>query len=446
MNRNILLALAIAAASVTLGGASGCDKSINDDDVTIAVTTRASISTFVVEGNDSSTSAVISGNGGFIAFTSVSTTLVSNAVSGISNVYVRDINSGITELISVTSGGSGGSAASFSPSISSDGRYVVFVSQATDLVAGLDDNLANDIFMRDRQAGTTVRISQTSVGGVGNFGSVKPRISPDGRYIVFESSATNLEGTPDTNNSPDIFLWDQTAAVMERVSLTAAGGIPAAGSFSPGVSADGRYIVYHSGAVDMVTGDLGVAVDVFIRDRQLARTERVSVAFPFGDPNADSFDASISHDGRYVAFASEASNLVSGTDVNGQSDIFIRDLVTLTTQVVSRSTSGALGFGESSEPRISGDGRRVVFQSDAPNLVDGDTNGSIDIFVRDLLSGVTQRVSVRTFGVQASDQENSSSPSISTDGRTVAFESRSEDLVDDDSNGVSDVFIRTPLP
>jgi Tol biopolymer transport system component len=440
-----LAVLLLSAAFGVLCGASGCDESINNDDVSLAVTYRGSLDSRSLEGNDGSTSPAISGNGRILAFVSVATTLVPNPVSGVGNIYVRDLGTGLTELVSVTPGGTGGNGASFQPALSSDGRFVVFASFATDLVTGLDDNLASDVYLRDRQAGTTVRISQTSAGGVGNFGSGRPAISPDGRFIVFESLATNLEGTLDTNNETDIFLWDRQSQVMERISFRADGGIPTGGSFRPDVSGDGRFVVFDSGAADMVTGDAGSSVDVFIRDRQLVRTDRVSVAFPFGDPNDDSFGATISDDGRYVAFNSKASNLTSSADVNNQTDVFVRDLATLTTQLASRSSAGALGFGDSQAARLSRDGRRVAFQSSAPNLVGDDTNGSVDIFLRNLVTGQTQRISVRTFGVQAADREDSVAPSITADGAFVAFESLSEDLVDDDSNGVSDVFYRGVL-
>jgi Tol biopolymer transport system component len=447
MIRKIIFALLVAAAAFPLGGASGCDDSVNDDDVTIPVTIRVSISSASTQGNADSEGPSISSGGRYVVFTSLATNLTSDPIPGnIRNVYLRDLEAKTTELVSVTAGGTGANGNSTGPRVSADGRYVVFTSLATDLVLGLDDNTASDIFMRDRASGTTSRLSQTTAGAVGNGASQNARMSSDGRFVVFESAATNLEATVDTNGSMDVFLWDRNVTGLERVSLRSDGGIPTGSSQNPDLSENGRFIVYDSQAADMITGDAAGKTDVFIRDRQLLRTERVSVAFPFGDPNGHSEFASISADGRFVAFQSQATNLTPETDVNLSFDMFVRDLGALTTTLVSRNSSGALGFGSSYFGRISKGGTRVAYLSEAPNLVEGDTNGNGDIFLFDIPTGGTQRVSVRTFGVQPSDREGSYEPDLSFDGRIVTFESESENLVDDDSNGVIDVFVRSPIP
>jgi Tol biopolymer transport system component len=192
------------------------------------------------------------------------------------------------------------------------------------------------------------------------------------------------------------------------------------------VSADGRYVAFHSEATNLVAGDTNGSEDVFVRDRVTGTTERVSIATGGAEGNGHSSAESISADGRFVAFESQASNLVSG-DTNGQADIFVRDRQTGTTERVSRATSGAQGNSLSGGPAISADGRFVAFLSFSTNLVPGDTNGHYDIFVRDRLNGTTERVSVATGGTQADG--DSYSPAISADGRYVAFAIRGDDFV-----------------
>jgi Tol biopolymer transport system component len=348
-----------------------------------------------------------------------------------------------TELVSVSSAGVQGNSSSYgTPSISADGRYVAFYSPASNLVSG-DTNGSVDIFVRDRQTGTTELVSVSSSGVQGNGSSYSPSISADGRYVAFYSLASNLV-TADTNLYEDVFVRDRQAGTTERVSVSSAGAQGNSSSYTPSISADGRYVAFRSYATNLVSGNVNGYSDIFVRDRQTGTTTRVSVANAGYEGNNDSSSPSISADGRYVAFASLASNLVSGAgDTNGVEDIFVRDRQTGTTERVSVSSAGTQGNGASSSPSISADGRYVAFYSLASNLVSGDTNGTFDIFVRDRQTGTTELVSVSSSGVQGNSA--SSSPSISADGRYVAFYSPASNLVSGDTNGSADIFVRAEL-
>ncbi len=428
--------------------AAACDASVNDDDVSLAVTTRASIDSSQAEANGISVSASISADGRYVAFASTARNLTPETVTGSGDVYLRDLQSRTTELVSLNPSGAGGNGASGAPSVSADGRYVVYQSFATDLVGGVDGNGAADIFLRDRTAGTTERITTISGNTVPNGGSTNPSLSADGAFIVFQSVATNLDGVTDTNSASDIFIWIRASGTIERVSVDSTGDVTDGGSFLPSVSSNGRYVAFESAATDVVSNDLNGFKDVFVRDRTLGKNERVSVANPIGDANEESGAPSISADGLKVAFESKATNLstTGDSDVNGDFDVYVRDRGALSTRLVSRSTNGAQGFGPSRKPSISGGGTRIGYQSDAPNLVSGDTNAVGDVFVFDIPSLVTQRASVRTFGVQASDPQSSFGISLASDGKTCAFVSNAETMVDGDTNGVPDVYVRGPLP
>ena len=337
-----------------------------------------------------------------------------------------------TTRASVASDGAQGNSDSYYPSISADGRYVAFQSDASNLVSG-DTNGSPDVFVHDRQSGQTKRVSVASDGTQGS-GSY-PSISADGRYVAFMSAASNLV-SGDTCCS-DIFVHDRQSGQTTRVSVASDGTQGNSGSEYPSISADGRYVAFRSYASNLVSGDTNGAVDIFVHDRQSGQTERVSVASDGVQGNDYSSYLSISADGRYVAFRSSASNLVSG-DTNGYWDIFVHDRQSGGTTRVSLASDGAQGNYGSSYPSISADGRYVAFMSAASNLVSGDTCCS-DIFVHDRQSGQTTRVSVASDGAQGNN--HSWYPSISADGRYVAFHSYASNLVSGDTNSAPDVFV-----
>jgi Tol biopolymer transport system component len=389
-----------------------------------------------VQGDGNSYVPSISSDGRNVTFESIATNLVAGDTNGVSDIFVRDRLTETTYLVSRNSAGEKGNLESYSPAISADSRYVTFQSFATNLVAG-DTNTADDIFVRDRQTGTTTRVSKNSAGVQGDGASRYPSISADGRYVTFQSSATTLV-SGDTNGVHDIFVRDRNTGTTYLVSKSSDGIQGNDESTYPSISADGRYVAFESIATNLVSGDTN-GVDVFVRDRQTGTATRVSKSSTGAEANGNSYSPAISADGRYVVFESAATNLVAG-DTNVKNDIFVRDRNTGTTTRVSKSSAGVEANDISYYPVITADGRYVTFKSSATNLVSGDTNGVDDIFVRDRNTGTTTLVSRSSSGAQGDDA--SDIPAISADGRYVTFESIATNLVPGDVNGVWDIFVR----
>jgi Tol biopolymer transport system component len=365
----------------------------------------------------------ISADGRYVAFSSLANDLVPNDFGGM-DVFVRDRQAGSTTMASLHSDGNKRSGDSSTAVISADGRYVAFLSVAP-LVAN-DGNFLDDVFVRDRQTGTTTRVSVHSNGTEADARSFPPAISADGRYVVFSSSATNLVDN-DTNGVQDAFLHDRQTGATTRVSVDSNGAQLASGGGAPSVSADGRYVAFQSAGGN------------YLRDRQAGTTTLVSVDSNGVPANGFCAPPAISTDGRYVAFASDATNLVAN-DTNGVRDVFVHDRQTVATTRVSVDSSGAQANGASGSQAISGDGRYVVFQSDATNLVANDIYGVADIYLRDLQTGTTKRVSVDFSGAQLPGF--SGGAAISADGRYVGFDSPGA-AVPGDTNGAQDVFLAT---
>ena len=343
-------------------------------------------------------------------------------------------------LVSVDSAGNLGNSFSYTPSLSADGRFVAFTSNASNIVPG-DTNNTYDIFVRDTLTNTTTRLSVDSAGNQADRNSDGASISADGRFVAFNSDASNIV-PGDTNNSFDIFVRDRLTNTTTRVSVDSAGN-PASG-FSSSISADGRFVAFSSSASSILPGDTNDEPNIFVRDRLTNTTTLVSVDSAGNSADDFSYNPSISGDGRFVAFYSSASNLRPGDTKNRSGNIFVRDRLTNTTTLVSVDSAGNPGNSGSGSPSISGDGRFVAFTSDASNLVPGDTNSEpgivgTDIFVRDTLTNTTTRVSVDSAGTQGNSY--SSSPSISADGRFVAFDSSSSNLVPGDANYTDDIFV-----
>ena len=372
---------------------------------------------------------------------------LSCVVAGAAVPAQADLAAGTTSRASISTAGRQGDRDSNFAVISGRGRYVAFQSDATNLVPG-DTNGLSDVFVRDRLAGTTRRVSVGPGGRQANGESGNlPAISADGRFVAFGSFATNLI-TRDTNNVGDVFVRDQFAGVTRRVSVGPGGRQvhspnDATGSFGAAISANGRFVAFSSWAVDLVPGDTNNSPDAFVRDLLGKVTRRVSVGPGGQQANGFSHVGGVSGDGRFVTFQSDAPNLVPG-DTNGIADIFVRDLLTGTTRRVSVGPKGRQSNGEgSSSPDISAGGRFVVFVSTADNLVSGDVNGTADVFVRDRVAERTRLVSVGVNGQQGDG--GSDLPAISANGRFVAFQSFAENLVPEDANGACDVFVRDLL-
>jgi Tol biopolymer transport system component len=346
-----------------------------------------------------------------------------------------------TVRVNVSSLNAPANGPSAAPSISGDGKFVAFASLADNLVPD-DANGKYDIFFRDLVRGETTLVSVSIHGRPGNGASglgYAKTLSNDGKYVVFQSWATDLVPA-DTNGSRDMFVRDTGSATTVRVSVDSAGHEADADSEGGTISGNGRFVAFSSEADNLVPGDTNAADDVFVHDLVTGQTILVSVGTGGVQGNGDSYWPSLSDDGRLVAFYSEASNLVPG-DTNGESDVFVRDLQTGQTILVSVGAAGQPADGYSQVPALSGDGRFVAFGSAATNLVPVDVNGMEDIFVRDLATGRTTLATVSSTGMQ-SDANTYSPPSISASGRYVTFNTSADDLVPSDQNVGDDVFIR----
>jgi Tol biopolymer transport system component len=353
-----------------------------------------------------------------------------------------------TTRVSVSSAGAQADRDTYAAAISADGRYVVLNSIARNLVPG-DTNDASDVFVHNRVSGQTTRISVSTGGLQGNGSSDSAAMSANGRYIVFASTASNLVDG-DTNHASDVFLHDQASGVTTRLSVSRSGRQANGPSAMPAISADGRYVAFQSFASNLVRGDTNGLTDAFVRDLATGKTTRVSLTSRGRQARCnigycESTEPVLSEHGRYVAFQSSATNLVRH-DTNRLGDVFVRDRRTGKTTRMSVDSRGRQGGGDrtnngSNAPAISGNGRYVVFHSADSNLVRGDTNGVFDIFVHDRRTGRTTRVSVSSSGAQA-NQESLGAVSISSDGRYIAFTSLASNLVAGDANEITDVFLR----
>jgi Tol biopolymer transport system component len=359
-----------------------------------------------------------------------------------------------TERVDVSTAGEQANGPTFRGPMSASGRVVAFSSDATNLVPG-DYNGVEDVFVRDRMLNRTVRVSVSSAGEEANGPSYLPLLSGDGRVVAFRSTATNLAGR-DSHRVESFFVHDLLTGRTRLVGLGPTGVNPSRPLNNSrravcdrwcvnAISADGGALVFTSSAAHLLPGDGNGVADVFVE--AAGRTYLISRN---GDEstNGRSEGSSVSADGRVVAFRSFASNLVPG-DSNRVPDVFVRDRLTGDVERVSVASSGAQAGRESFRGMVSADGRFVGFRSSAGNLVPRDTNGAIDVFVHDRLTGTTTRISVASDGAQAEARwfpkavRNSSlqsRPFLSRHGRYAAFTSRAPNLVPGDTNGHADVF------
>ncbi|MCY2986823.1 MAG: S8 family serine peptidase, partial [Planctomycetota bacterium] len=408
--------------------------------LTFADLRRVSTAENGIQGNGSSMSQTLSADGRFVAFVSSASNLVHGDTNGQRDVFVVDRQSGSVDRVSVaddgTQGISGGGSYDTPPSLSADGRFVAFESSSSNLVPG-DTNGRDDVFVFDRQTATVERVSVADDGTQSNRSSFSPSLSADGRFVAFESEASNLV-PGDTNGQQDVFVFDRQTRTVARVSVAEDGTQGNDFSDSPTPSADGRFVAFRSSASNLVPGDINGFSDVFVFDRQAGTVERVSVADDGTQGNHYCYYPTLSADGRFVSFMSGASNLVPG-DTNNRFDVFVFDRQTDSVERVSVANGGIQSNGFSYSPTLSADGRFVAFYSQASNLVLGDTNGEDDVFVVDRESGTIQRVSIAEDGTQGNGQSNA--PTLSADGRFVAFASFASSLVSGDTNRGADVFV-----
>ena len=382
----------------------------------------------------------ISFDGRFVAFDETATNLVPGDTNGVRDVFVRDRQLGTTERVSVATGGGQGTGDSFAPSISADGLFVAFASNAPDLVTG-DTNGVTDVFVRDRQLSTTVRVSVATGGGQASGASRPPSISADGRFVAFASDAANLVAL-DMNAVPDVFVRDRQGGTTERVSVATGGGEANRGGrtsvvSNPAISGNGRYVAFGSDSTNLVAGDTNGIRDVFVRDRQLGTTECITATIPDTIGSADVSAPAISADGRYVAFDSAFPNPFDGADVS----VFVHDRDTGRNERVNVATGGlySQGLRVSGAPSLSADGRYVTFATE------GDASFEIgEAVVHDRIGGFTRSVGVGTHG-ESPGYSPGGLHAISGDGRYVALASYA-DFVPDDTNLANDVYVRGPDP
>ena len=401
--------------------------------------------------NGDSFHTTISGDGRLVTFMSYADNLVPGDNNGQYDIFVRDVRTGSTVVASRSSGGvtPDSNGRSSWPAISANGRYVAFQSFATNLVHG-DTNGRADIFVRDLRTGATRLVSRPNgrAAGLGNGNSLDPAISANGRFVAFQSFASNLVGG-DGNGRADVFVRDVRTGRTRLVSSRShRPGVPGDGEAdNPSISKRGRYVAFESTAGNLVHGDDNHAEDVFVHDLHSGSTRLVSRARrgESSTGNGPSYMASISGDGRIVAFASRARNLVP-RDNDGAEDVFVRDMFTGAMKLISgRIRSGRATVARSNRtiyPSISASGRYVAFHSDRNDISPGDSNAIGDVFVRDRQTGVTTLVSRPNGSGTALGNDYSGGPSISADGRFVAFASIATNLVEGDTNHVSDVFRR----
>ena len=405
--------------------------------IAVGNTARVSVSSSGAQGNHDSYFPAISADGNYIAFNSNASSLVPGDTNSMSDIFVHDMQTGLTRRVSVDSNGAQGNGHSYRPVVSENGRLIAFESDASNLVPG-DTNGVRDVFVHDRQTGLITRVSIDSNGVQGNGTSFWPAITADGSTIVFHSSATNF-APDDTNLANDIFLHDMLSGETRRISVTSNGAQANNDSLFPSISADGRLIAFKSVAENLVTGDTNGVPDIFLHDRLTAETIRISKGFSGTQANNASDYPAISSDGHYVAFESNATNLVSG-DTNAATDIFLYDIWTGTTRRVSVGPDGLQGNNTSLAASISADGRHIAFDSHASNFVAGDSNAQRDSFVFDLAQFKTTRVSVNSSNAEGNNQ--SGEVVVSADGQFVAFTSQATNLVPNDTNLRADVFVR----
>ena len=350
---------------------------------------------------------------------------------------MKDTQTGATRRVSADISGAQSQGYSDYPAISADGRYIAYCVGSSSLGSSEYDN-SGEIFLSDTVAGTTRRTSAGSNGTPGDGHSGYPAISADGRYATFYSLSANLV-SGDTNGVADVFVKDTATGAIRRASTSSSGSQSSGSSERPSISADGRYVAYCSGSSNLVIGDTNGLTDVFVKDMVTGTTRRASTDSIGSQCNGSTALPSISADGRFVAFYSESSNLTA--DVQG-GGIFLKDMSTGQTRRVSTESPGAQRNGaDKNSLSISADGRYVAFSSASVDLVSGDTNGRADVFVRDMATGAVRRVSTGAMGEQGNGEVRYSQ-SISADGRYVAFCSESSNLVSDDTNGWADVFVK----
>jgi Tol biopolymer transport system component len=363
------------------------------------------------------------------------------------DIFVHDRWSGNTERVTLSSEGAEADWDSYVPhgrAISDNGRYVTFVSLANNLAMS-DTNTVEDVFVYDRITQQTTLVSTTPSGTSGNGVSSYSTISGNGRYVAFASGANNLVAS-DTTNPVGVFVRDLEAGETWLVSVTSDGTPDAGGGSQPTISSDGRYIAFVSSSTTLVTGDTNNENDVFLHDIVTRQTTRISVANDGTQGDAFSTQPAISGDGRYVAFLTKATNLVSDNSGNvcpaqNHLKLMMHDRESGQTTCISSVPDDPQHSGRLGGQSLSNDGRYVAFYRSASSPVQHYRDWQV--FVHDREIGETSLISVAEDGTAPIWGASwGSGPSISADGRYVAFESFSDNLIHGDTNEEHDIFVR----
>jgi Tol biopolymer transport system component len=403
-------------------------------------TSRVSVNASGTEGNGPSVSNLyfpsLSSDGRLVCFEGTSTNLVPSDTNGFYDVFVKDLESGLVERVSVATDGTQANGASYASNMSDDGRFVAFTSDATNLSAA-DGAPNRDTYLRDRETGVTTCISCSVPGADNQYGV----LSGDGRYILITTTAAH--DPVDTNGLLDLYRFDRILGTFQLVSRglgnTAANGVSV--GTANAISRTGRFVNFRSTATNLVPSDTNGRLDVFLADLETGTLELVSVGPGGVQSDGDSLESSISDDGRYVAFLSFGSNLTEATDTNGQRDGFVRDRVTGENIRVSDAPDGSLGNGITGSLSMTPDGRYVAFRSASTNLLAGDRNAVSDVFRREVATGTLDWVSEALTGF--ANGESSFGTDMTPDGGLIVFGSLATNLVPFDQNGAGDVFVRS---
>ncbi len=404
---------------VTPRPAQGWSSSIADVELVSVANNGAQGDSDSSQGDPPSLSA----DGRYVAFSSSASNLVSGSSNGGRGTFVYDRQTGTLERV-------GNASYNYAhPSLSADGRFVAFASYGESAFG--DRNSFSQVFVYDRKTGAVTQVSVANDGEQGNSYSYEPSLSADGRFVAFTSWASNLV-SDDTNELPDVFVFDLVERTIKRVSVADDGTQGNSSSDSPSLSKDGRFVAFASNASNLVSHDPDWMPDVFVYDRQTRTIKRIGVPDDGTHGDALSFSPSLSANGRLVAFLAKF--------ISGACRVYVYDLESGTTEEVGVPRDGISPENFSGDGlSLSGDGRYVAFSSTASNLVQGDTNRTSDVFIYDRLNRTIERVSVAADGKQGNS--HSSLPSLSADGRVVAFVSQASNLVSGDWNGSLDVFV-----
>ncbi len=434
-----LIGFSSMATNLIAGDDNGLQDIFTRDTLT-SKTERVSVApSTATAGAGKAQGSDISSDGSKIAFISTASNLVTGDENKVADVFLYDVALEKIKRISLGTKGEEANGASNNVRISGDGNYVVYLSSATNLVAG-DTNGLQDVFLYSDISGLTTRISVASDGTQADKNSYSASISDDGKYVVFASDSTNLVAGGDTNGRRDIFVHDVQKGTTKRINMALDGSEADGDSDYTAISADGRYVAFSSYATNLIAGDMNGWGDVFVRDTTLNTTVIVSIA---DDGTTQANDNCIlndmSSDGNVVVYYTNANNLIPG-DANAVSDVFVRNISEAKTDLVSIDNTGTSGSGSSYSARISANGRYVVFESGATDLVDDDTNLMTDVFIRDLQDKTTEIASLANDG--SLSNQGSTRPSVSNDGLFITFSSVATNLIDSPLNASDNLFLR----